>query len=447
MDIIHESSKSTKTYKCPYCDYRATKDKLIRHIDNKHDDMIPQGFTASRVVFNIINKKEHGSCIICGKETLWNEDKCRYERLCTNPNCKIKYREKVETRIKNIYGKTSRELLKDPSHQTKMLAGRRISGVYKWSDGEFRTYTGEYERKTLEFLDNFGFKSEDVLTPGPSIEYMYGGEKHFWITDIYIIPYNLAIDAKDGGDNPNNRPMREYREKQIEKEKAIAKDGRYNYLRLTNNNFKQLLEVLSILKLQFVEDNRDERIIKINESMFASIAGFMPPKDADNVYIINYLKNNVFAGIGVAKDLSLDEMIVRDEAGVLSRVDESFLEDSIYNVYQYEGKVNVPVIKNNIGSFVDEGFLYENIFHKKYYCMEQILSENVKQVYDLPTYYSTVYDITRASLSEELFIKDVDDNYIDKDGKFLMNETTGMRTSSKQNFTLLERQIISEGGL
>ena len=49
MNIIHESSKSNRTYKCPYCDnYRATKEKLIRHIDSKHDDMIPENFTASR---------------------------------------------------------------------------------------------------------------------------------------------------------------------------------------------------------------------------------------------------------------------------------------------------------------------------------------------------------------------------------------------------------------
>lgn len=451
MRVIHESSKSKRTYKCPYCDLRGTKEKLIRHVDDKHDDMIPENYTPSRIIFNLINKKEKGSCIVCGNETLWNEDKCRYDRLCTNPKCKSIYRERVESNVKAVYGKTSKELLKDPNHQTKMLAGRRISGVYKWSDGECKTYTGEYERKTLEFCESMGFKSEDILTPGPSIEYMYNGEKHFWITDIFIAPYNLAIDCKDGGDNPNNRPMKEYREKQIEKEKAIAKDGRYNYLRLTDNNFKQLIEVLALLKLQLVEDNRDERIIKINEAMFATIGSFMPPEDTDNVYIVNYCKNSVFEGLGISKDLYMNDMIVRNEEGVLSRVDKSFLEDTQYSVYQYSGNIDKKNILDHIDSFVSEGFLYENIFKKKYYCREQLFSENIKETIDLPTYFDAVYNVTRASiLSEDTFIKNCDGTYSDKNGDFIMNESSGIRTPSRDKrdgFSVVETKIISEGGL
>ena len=62
-----------RTYKCPYCEYRGDKDKLIDHIDDKHDDMIPEGFTPTRVVFNLINNKTNGVCVVCGKPTGWNE--------------------------------------------------------------------------------------------------------------------------------------------------------------------------------------------------------------------------------------------------------------------------------------------------------------------------------------------------------------------------------------
>ena len=58
--ILTESAKknsSKKRYKCPYCDKHDTRDKLISHIDSEHGDMIPQNYTASRVLFNSINKK------------------------------------------------------------------------------------------------------------------------------------------------------------------------------------------------------------------------------------------------------------------------------------------------------------------------------------------------------------------------------------------------------
>ena len=175
--LILESSKYKKKYKCPYCDKRLDKVKLITHIENNHEDMIPQDHTPTRIVFNVINKKDRGKCIVCGKESLWNEDKCRYNRLCENPACKVKYKNMVEKRIVNTYGKTSRDMLLDPQHQEKMLANRKISGTYKFSDGGIRTYTGSYEKKTLEFFDKvFNCKSEDIASPGPVIEYVFKGE-------------------------------------------------------------------------------------------------------------------------------------------------------------------------------------------------------------------------------------------------------------------------------
>ena len=56
------------------------------------------------------------------------------------------------------------------------------------------------------------------------------------------------MDIKDGGKNPNNREMPEYRAKQNAKEKAIASSGLYNYIRLTDNQFDQLIEIMLDLK-------------------------------------------------------------------------------------------------------------------------------------------------------------------------------------------------------
>ena len=266
--------KYKKRYKCPYCEERLDRDNLPNHINKKHQEMIPQGYTASRVAFNAINKKTSGRCIICGKETDWNEDKCRYERICNDPKCKKEYIKMTEERLKKARGITKKEMLSDPDFQNKMLKGRSISGTYKFSDGGKLEYVGSYEKNFLEFMDKFlKVKSSDIQAPGPTIGYYYDGKKHFWITDYYYIPYNLVLDVKDGGKNPNKREMPEYRAKQKAKEKAISQSGMYNYIRLTDNQFDQLIEIMLDLKESLIELEgpynqklaQIKPIIKINE--------------------------------------------------------------------------------------------------------------------------------------------------------------------------------------
>jgi len=257
-----------RKYECPFCNYRGAKDDLIIHVEDKHEELIPEGFTAGRVVFNKINNKTHGICVVCKKETKLNQDRLKYDRLCGNPKCKEKLRQIYSKNMIKIYGTDN--ILNDVEQQEKMLKNRKISGKYRFSDGGYHTYCGSYERKALEFLDKvMKYKSSEILSPGPTIDYIYKGKSHKFITDIMIIPYNLLIDVKDGGDNPNNREMPEYRAKQEEKEKAIIKMGEYNYLRLTNNNFHQLIYILSKLKLQMLDTSNEDKskIVDIHEEV------------------------------------------------------------------------------------------------------------------------------------------------------------------------------------
>lgn len=271
QNVVKIQQKYVKKYKCPYCDKRYERNKLITHIEKNHEDMIPKDYTATRVVFNLINKKTVGHCTICGKETKWNEDKARYERLCGNPACKKKYMDETAKRLYLKHGKTKEDFLNDPEFQERMLANRSISGKYKFQDGGVLPYVGSYEKTFLEFMDQFfGVKSDDLIAPGPVIDYEYNGKAHKWITDFYYEPYNLVFDIKDGGDNPNTRDMKEYREKQIAKEKAIAKTGEYNYIRLTDNKMDQMIELMMELKESLQEtpfdNSRRKVIIRINES-------------------------------------------------------------------------------------------------------------------------------------------------------------------------------------
>lgn len=259
--------KTSRKYQCPFCDMKLPRMELITHVDKKHETLIPENYTAARVVYDSINKTDHGTCMICKKPVYeWNDKTLRYNNLCNDKKCREEVRRIALERHIKAYNVPT--LLNNPEHQEKMLAGRHISGKYRYSDGAIFTYTGKYEKAALEFMDNvMNIPSKDIQMPGPILEYEYKGETHSWITDIYYIPANLIIEVKDGGNNPNNRNMPDYRGKQKAKEIMITELGKFNYLRLTNNDFSQLLEALADIKYENL-DQRDSNKVNfyINES-------------------------------------------------------------------------------------------------------------------------------------------------------------------------------------
>lgn len=269
--VITIHPKYVKKYKCPYCEKRLERGELIDHIDKQHSDMIPENYSSTRVVFNLINKKTQGRCVICGKETDWNEDKARYERICNRPQCKKAYIDQTADRLYKKHGKTKQDFLNDPKFQEKMLQNRSISGKYKFRDGGVLPYVGSYEKNFLQFMDQFfHVKSSDLIAPGPVIDYKFNGKTHQWITDFYYEPYNLVFDIKDGGSNPNTREMNEYRAKQIAKEKAIKDMKQYNYIRLTDNQFDQMIELMLELKENLIDapvNTTRKVIIRVNEGV------------------------------------------------------------------------------------------------------------------------------------------------------------------------------------
>lgn len=274
--VVANTAKSTyqKKYKCPYCDKRFVRAKLHIHIQNEHEDLIPEGYTALRVAFNTINHKTEGHCIMCGAVTDWNEDKGRYERLCNDPKCHEAYKKMVAERTKKKYG--TERLQTDPEYaeyvQRKALAGRKMHGEYKFADGGVIEYFGSYEKKFLQFMDQvMHCKSEDILAPAPSIKYMYNGEQHLYIPDFYYIPYNLIIEIKDGGSNPNNHPHRtgEDELKLRCKEEAIKQLNEFSYVRVVNNDFGQVLSIMAVLKYNMNHRYKDP-VIKVNESTILS---------------------------------------------------------------------------------------------------------------------------------------------------------------------------------
>lgn len=399
----------SKKYKCPYCGRHYKREDLPIHIEKHHEDMIPIGFTPLRVAFNAINYPNNmdysGRCTECGGPTSWDENKGRYDRQCDKKACHDSFIKNFEANMMRTKGVT--RITQTIDGQEKMLANRGISSKYKFSDGEVKTYTGSYEGKCLEFMDKvLHCKSIDILCPGFPMQYEYNGEIHWYIPDIYYIPYHLIIEVKDGGDKPNTRNMPEYRDKQIAKEQHIIKNTDFNYLRLTNNDFSQLLYTMSDLKLQLVE-NSGERVIHINENMFAASQGMFPMKSNNAVYVINYMKNNSFTGeseFAVSDSPKFDSIFYRNESSILEKGNYNILEDSTYDLYVVEDCKDKfeSAIKGKVGSFVEYGFIYETVFENKLYTPDQIKFESTAEpTPDLFVYLSEIERYTYKKLKGE----------------------------------------------
>ena len=385
------------TYKCPYCENRYTRQDLVTHIDEEHEYEIPEGFSAFRLVFNYVNRKPlsyHGKCTECSASTPWDENKGRYDRQCGKKACHDSYVKKFEENMMKTRGVT--RISSTEEGQKKMLAARKISGTYKFRDGVEKTYCGSYERKALEFMDKvLEIKSSDILTPGPILEYQHQGKTHIYITDFYYQPYNLIIEVKDGGDNPNRRNMPEYRQKQIEKEQYIIKYTNYNYLRLTNNDLQQLMSTFVLLKLQMVE-NTGERVIQVNENvtplneyMNALMSGKVVGLEDSDAYIVNYLPKQTFTGEPSEAELAakarkrqiavsngtFSNIVHVDEDGILSTGKFNEIIDaasaSYYKLDKTIKEVS-KVLESFLGELVPEYFIYESLTGNKLYTFDQI---------------------------------------------------------------------------
>lgn len=253
-------AKQTKRkIKCRFCDaYFFEPDDYVSHLEKKHDAIIPQDMTPWQFSYYLKTGKTHGNCIICKKQTEWNEKTHKYYRFCKNPACKEKYRDTFKKRMIGKYGKVS--LLDEPDHQRKMLENRKISGEYLWSDHHSKIkYTGSYELSFLEFLDKImNFSPDDIMAPSPhTYYYVYENKDHFYIPDFFIPSLNLEVEIKDGGENENKHPKIQAVDKVKEKLKdEVMKSNRstFNYIKIKNKQNMVLLKYLEVAKYNTIHD-------------------------------------------------------------------------------------------------------------------------------------------------------------------------------------------------
>lgn len=245
-----------KIYRCQHCKYtvsvnsKNTKDavnarnKMGKHYDTVHKNLIPSDMDGYRWFYYLLTKKDKGSCVECHNETEFNRTTMKYSRFCNNPVCKQKYKEERDRRMIATHGKIY--LLDDPEMQKKMQQGRRIAGVYTWSDNKTKfNYLSSYEADFLRYLDKeLKWPASDLFSPSPhTYTYEYKGKSHFYMPDFFIPSLNLEVEIKDDGSALNINS--ESREKdKIKDELMKSLSNMFNYIKIVNKNYTKFNELI-----------------------------------------------------------------------------------------------------------------------------------------------------------------------------------------------------------
>ena len=256
--------------KCPICGKnRNNKQEMIDHVETNHLNEIPENMSTAQFIYYKIHGRDYGLCRVCGKPTPWNEKAGKPSQICGSAECKAKIKETAQKRMLKVYGKTS--LMNDMKHQEKMLANRKISGSYLWSDKKHKfIYTGTYEKFAIEWLDKvMELNPDKIQMPGPVIPYEFKGEIKYWITDIYLEDFNLIIEIKAGKDENTHPGFEHNRELEAAKDASMLKQNEFNYVKITHKSMMNLIKVLAEIRINniVVEDKNIIPIISINESI------------------------------------------------------------------------------------------------------------------------------------------------------------------------------------
>lgn len=250
--------RKISVYRCPECrkPFRALG-AWANHMNNAHPEVRPKGYSDRRFFYYNLTGKTHGNCIVCKKETEWNEETSKYNRFCSNPKCKEEYRNMFKERMISKYGKVT--MMDDPEFARKALANRRISGRYRFSDGGEVNYVGSYEKDFLIMMDKFlGYKSTDIMAPSPhTYYYEYEGEKHYYIPDFFIPNLNLEIEIKQN-ESTHPKILAVDKVKEQKKDEVMISNKAISYIKLVDKKYEPFIEYLLSLKERIPEKDIDQ---------------------------------------------------------------------------------------------------------------------------------------------------------------------------------------------
>lgn len=260
---------------CPFCGkYFSKKSLAVAHIEKVHADRLEaDGLDASQELYLMNHPSLHGKCMCgCDTPTEWNYKTGKPYKVSPDPKCRERIYQMAQARSIKATGHDQHTLLHDMEHQKEMLQHRKISGMYKFKDGNSVGYTGKLELSFLKFCDlMMDLPSYAVQSPPENFEYYdpKTDTTRTYIPDYYLPDYNLIVEIKDGGDkkNGNKAFIEETRYKVALKDAAMKAQNKYNYIRISGTNYGPFLETLyQIVHEQEPDEKKRKALIVITES-------------------------------------------------------------------------------------------------------------------------------------------------------------------------------------
>lgn len=251
---------------CPYCKrYFSKKSVAVEHIEKIHlTELTKNNIDASQALYLGTHGTLHGKCMCgCGKDTEWNYKTGKPYKVSNDPKCRERLNDAAKKNHLKVYGVTT--LLNDMEHQKEMQENRPTAGKYTFNDGAQAPYLSKLELNFLKFCDTILEFSGNMVQLAPE-SFIYHDDKddrdRQYIPDYYLPDYNLLIEIKDGGKNPNTNPafIAETKYKVKLKDDVMRKQDKYNYIKIVDNNYGPFMETL----FKIVEQSRDDKLTNKN---------------------------------------------------------------------------------------------------------------------------------------------------------------------------------------
>ncbi len=351
---------------CGYCrKYFRTKDAAIEHVNKCHAARLEQdGMDAAQSLYFYSHGTLKGRCMCgCGRETEWNYSTGKPYKVSPDPSCRERLRATAVTNHTNVHGKPT--LLDDMEHQKEMERRRHTAGEYKFSDGGTVWYLSRPEMALLKFLDTVMEFTSNMVQESPEYFTYYdpkADRERKYIPDYYLPDYNLLIEVKDGGKHTNTNPefVKETKYKVALKDEAMRKQTKYNFIKVVDNNFGPLVELLYRITHEAPEDDykkTQKTMIVITESACTDIDEQMDfvavTENFNDCYLVVCRNPNASTPlmVGVAESEACHRIYISDYVeGTLKEVshDDPMFRGTIIDLYRFADKENWPNMNDHM---------------------------------------------------------------------------------------------------
>lgn len=386
------TAKKLIEQKCPICKkvFRS-KEYLVYHIESNHRESIPKTWSASRYENYLRTGNEQGMCVMCKKPTTWNESTWKYNRFCDNKRCRDKYVQYVDNNMIRAYGKV--HLLNDAEMQRKMIYNKHTSGVYMFSTDDKKEYpyhwASKMELKFAKMLDVFlNFSAKYILSPSPhTYQYLYKGEYHNYIPDVYIIPYNLEVEIKEPLNNQNMHPKIQSVDKVKErlKDDLMKSISDINYIKINGEDYSEFFELLSVLKNKDTCFPNAKLTTRLDDPPISSEER-IKNQITERMNALN--DKRFFNNLIISKVNQEEFCISKDRERHLSRLErlKYLIEDMDYSQSYYYSKI-LDMYENSLDNVCKEAFYYiknniKPVFKDRILQLQESYMTNIEMPYD-----------------------------------------------------------------